>query len=426
MARVNQINFAGQGPQNTQQDVQKIKMADALMKRGSSSESVGSPLEGLGRASQAWVGALMQRNQDEALRKRQDDYSGDMSLAMQALQGGTVETPRNDDTQSFEGPLAPKTYEGGMAGILGAIPDMQSNEARSQFGNMAMMQALQKPDRGFTTLSSDQAAQMDLGPGVWQQSTDGQISPAYQPVKPGALEQNLIAAGYKPGTPEFAEAARLVLERKQKPGVSIDNTYTAGAPEDPFLKKLAENEASAFGDMMSVGTKAGRNLKRIDRLEALLKGVPTGATATLQQFAGKMGIKTEGLSEIEAASAMISSMIPEQRAPGSGTMSDADLNIFKDALPKMMNTEGGNQLIIQTIREINEYDRQIGEIASAAAKGAITRAVARDQMNAINNPLEGFTVDEPEQIGALPEGATARNPKTGERRVVRNGQWVKM
>jgi hypothetical protein len=420
MARVNQINFAGQGPQNTQQDVQKIKMADALMKRGSSSESVGSPLEGLGRASQAWVGALMQRNQDEALRKRQDDYRGDMSLAMQALQGGTVETPRNDDTQSFEGPLAPKTYEGGMAGILGAIPDMQSNEARSQFGNMAMMQAL-NPAQGPSPVNvSPGSSLVDPSSGKAIYTADP------SPVKPGALEQNLIAAGYNPGTPEYAEAARLVLERKQKPGASITNNYTPGAPEDPFLKKLAENEASAFGEMMSVGTQAGRNLKRIDRLEALLKGVPTGATATLQQFAGKMGIKTEGLSEIEAASAMISSMIPEQRAPGSGTMSDADLNIFKDALPKMMNTEGGNQLIIQTIREINEYDRQIGEIASAAAKGTITRAVARDQMNAINNPLEGFTVDEPAQIGALPEGATARNPKTGERRVVRNGQWVKM
>ena len=99
------------------------------------------------------------------------------------------------------------------------------------------------------------------------------------------------------------------------------------------------------------------------------------------------GLDTEGLSEIQAAQAVISSLVPEQRPPGSGPMSDADLIEFKASLPRIINQPGGNELILNTLRGIARYDIEAGEIAAAVASREITQAEARKRLSELENPL---------------------------------------
>ena len=138
------------------------------------------------------------------------------------------------------------------------------------------------------------------------------------------------------------------------PLVNVD----VGAGDSEFEKAFAKGDAETIATVNNAGLAAQRNLGRIDQLESILSSTPTGMGASLAQAAGEWGIPTEGLSEIQAAEALINSLVPEQRQPGSGPMSDADLALFKKSLPRIINQPGGNQVILSTMRAIAQYDAE--------------------------------------------------------------------
>ena len=96
------------------------------------------------------------------------------------------------------------------------------------------------------------------------------------------------------------------------------------------------------------------------------------------------------MSDIQAASSIIESLVPQQRAPGSGPMSDADIAMYRASLPRLINQPGGNQVIINTLAGIAQYESQMGEIADMVADRAITPAEGRKRIRELKNPLEGF------------------------------------
>jgi hypothetical protein len=184
-----------------------------------------------------------------------------------------------------------------------------------------------------------------------------------------------------------ADTARINANR---PRGALVNVNTGEPQLDPFQSRMAEQEASNFASFLEQAPTAQRNLARIDRLSQLLSEVNTGPGASMQAAMGRIGIPTEGLSEIQAAEALISAMIPDQRPPGSGVMSDADLELFRRSLPSLMNTRDGNQLIVETIRGVNEYDVRLGQIAQAAAAGQVSREDARRMVSQLQNPIDAI------------------------------------
>lgn len=156
-------------------------------------------------------------------------------------------------------------------------------------------------------------------------------------------------------------------------------------------KKFNELDAQMLSEIGQAGLDAGSSLKRIDRLENLLMNVETGATATVKSIAGRYGIATEGLDNIQAAEALINSLVPQQRPAGSGTMSDADLLLFKRSLPSLINTPEGNKLIIQTMRGIAEYDRMGFDIIQRYRRGDINVAEAFQLLNERPDPTAWLT-----------------------------------
>lgn len=161
---------------------------------------------------------------------------------------------------------------------------------------------------------------------------------------------------------------------------------------DSFYKELDKKNAETFSTLSQSGMEARGKLARIDRLEGLMSNAPQGAIGALKQAAGEWGIPTEGLSDIQAASALLEKMVPEQRLPGSGTMSDGDIKMFRASLPRIINQPGGNQLIFQTMRGIAQYEQQMGEIADRVANREINPAEGRRQIQALANPLAEFKI----------------------------------
>jgi|GEM_PF-2935906 hypothetical protein len=219
------------------------------------------------------------------------------------------------------------------------------------------------------------------------------IKTLLEPPKPPEIREfkegdQIITKQLDPTTGQWtpiAEAQRFNPNAGAKVDVSV-NTGT-----DKFVEEVAKGDASRFQEAATVGQNASRNQVRLNRLEDLLSKSGGGMGTQAKAIAGNFGIKTEGLDDIQAARALINTMVPEQRAPGSGTMSDADLELFKQALPSLINTPEGNQKIITTLRSINEYDRRIGSIASLAMSGDISRSEARQKMMEVPNPLVEFS-----------------------------------
>lgn len=195
-------------------------------------------------------------------------------------------------------------------------------------------------------------------------------------------------------------------------GVTVNNNMAT----DKFAEAFAKSDADALAAISDAGISAQRNLSRIDQLDALLKASPSGFAAAAAQRAGEWGIKTEGLDTIQAAQALINSLVPEQRQPGSGPMSDADLELFKQSLPRLINQPGGNQLIIDTMRAVAQYDAEGAQIVQQLRTGTIDRATAFQMLQRRQNPLAQFSAGAPAAQAQQPAPAQRRryNPQTGE------------
>lgn len=195
--------------------------------------------------------------------------------------------------------------------------------------------------------------------------------------------QMAVEQGYKGSFMDY-------MNEIKKAGSSSTTINMPGGGDDAFFKGLDEADGAVFGDLLKEAPTVGRKRVQIDQLEGLLGNINTGGLAGLQQMAGEFGINTEGLDGIQAAQALINQIVPEQRQPGSGPMSDADLLLFKQSVPRIINQPGGNQVIIDTMRGINEYTRAQSAIAAKLASRQITRDQARAELASLPNPLEGY------------------------------------
>lgn len=174
---------------------------------------------------------------------------------------------------------------------------------------------------------------------------------------------------------------------KTGPQTVINNSTGATSKfYDQLDQKLADQTAAAI----DAGISAQGNAVRLSELERLLETAPQGAAGGMVQLAGAIGLPVEGVSDVQAAQAIINQMVPGQRPPGSGTMSDADLALFKASLPQILNQPDGNRQILAAIKAINSYTIAQAEIAQRIANREIDPAEGRRMQAAVPNPLAGL------------------------------------
>lgn len=218
------------------------------------------------------------------------------------------------------------------------------------------------------------------------------------------LDPAMAAQAYKMNQPKDATTSKMKEYRMARDqgytGSFLDyqteikksgaTNVTTNVGGNAFEKGMAKYQAELFGTLHDGGLKAGRDLAMIDRLEGLFRQFESGGGAVIKQFAGEFGIESEGLDEIQTAQAIINKMVPEQRPPGTGPMSDADLALFKQSLPRIINQPGGNALIIDTLRGLALYQQEQGKIAQQVMTGMLSREQALDALSGLANPLDRF------------------------------------
>lgn len=235
----------------------------------------------------------------------------------------------------------------------------------------------------------------------WQRNPDGSVPFAVSDVVPDpttnmreydAYAADEMAAGRIPlGRLEYEQAIRSA--GGQTINVNTGNT-------DDFFSGLSSVEGEQFAGMLAAGTQAARTSQQLDQLEGLLANSPQGFEGAATAFASNFGIDLGGAQGVQAAQALINQLVPAQRPPGSGPMSDADLELFKQSLPRIINQPGGNELIMQTMRGMADYDRQLAAIvqngisqAELTDDPALRAQIRRDMRTAIDqlqNPIDAF------------------------------------
>lgn len=157
-----------------------------------------------------------------------------------------------------------------------------------------------------------------------------------------------------------------------------------------FKKKIAEKQAETYDALSTDGMTAKADIGIIDELDSLLEGQGGSLTGIKGKLAG-YGIGGEDMDDLQAAQALIARLVPTQRSPGSGTMSDRDVELFKASLPSLWNQPGGNKRIIRAMRGMAEYKRAQGEIADRVIQEELSPQEGRAALNALPNPLAEFS-----------------------------------
>lgn len=276
---------------------------------------------------------------------------------------------------------------------------MLANDPKRQLEMRKLQQELDAPRKRETSVVNGRLVDNQTGQ-VIAEYPDAQ--------KPTADRQNYeyyrdfeVKNGRTPlGPLEWEQAQR-------KAGAGTTNV-TVGE-SDKFYENLDKKNAETFAALSETGMQARARIGQINRLEGLFNNMPQGIEGGFKKLAGDWGVAIgEGTSDIQAASALLEKMVPEQRAPGSGPMSDADIRMFRASLPRIINQPGGNELIFQTMRGIAEYEQQMGAIADAVADREILPAEGRKRIRELQNPLENYKIPD----GPTPNEGTKKT-RTG-------------
>ena len=355
-------------------------IAAALAAKGGAPSNLG---EGLNRVGEA----LLANSYSSKAAAGEEEGAASRKAVMDALMGNPDPT---------------------MADISGA---MGNEWVSSDPGSSAVLQALM----GAEIQQNDPLRQ--------QQLAAGQLALEAAPLDAEYKRAQIDALSAKPAIPPTDDMQEYEAAKAQgfagtlqdwiaiKPGagaVTVNNNM--GGSSD-FYKKVDTDLGEQTAALIDEGRNAASNNMRLGKLEELLATAPQGLAGTFVQMAGQIGIPMEGLSEVQAAQAIINQMVPGQRPPGSGTMSDADLLLFKQSLPAIANQPGGNQLILQTARAINEYTMAQATIAQKVANREITPGEGAALQAQIPNPLADFSGASEPAAGASP--ATEAPPAVG-------------
>jgi len=198
------------------------------------------------------------------------------------------------------------------------------------------------------------------------------------------------------------------------------NVDTKGAGK--FSEKANEIQAKRYGEMVDAADNAVPLRSDIDTMAEMATRLNTGRLAEarlgLAQYAREAGFDSIATSltggkmgEMEAFTALADKLVPRMRVPGSGSTSDAEGRAFKNSLPSLLKTPGGNALIADTFKGLADYQAQVGGIAGKALRQEISQAEADQAIRDLPSPYARFKEYRAAQ-GDAPQagGSTAQAP----------------
>jgi hypothetical protein len=182
------------------------------------------------------------------------------------------------------------------------------------------------------------------------------------------------------------------IELKRAGATAITNDMRG---ENAFEAQFGKKQADRWDDYISGGNAARKAMVDIGNMREISQrmgsqGVGANIKETVGPYAEALGVNIEGLSDIQAYSAIIQRLAPQQRAPGSGSTSDIEFKGFLRALPAASQTPQAREMMLNTMEALARHQMAEGEIASRLATKEITRGQAEVELRRLPDPMDGF------------------------------------
>lgn len=293
-------------------------------------------------------------------------------------------------------------------GDAGALPP---NDPYPQVTNQQLINVLRNPrsSAGDKTLAqqifaSRQAYSAENAPDK-RAMTRAQTEKAQ--LEAEKLRREVQGEGARPMTPEERAAYNVApnqpayITRTGDPkfgpvGTTVNNSNTFdGKGENKFNEALGAAQAKRWNGYIEEGDVAQNRLADIQTLRDASRrlgsqGSSANLKSTIGPYAESLGIKIEGLSDIQLYESITNRLAPSLRAPGSGSTSDIEFKGFMRAIGPLSNTPAAREMILDTFEAASRNDIARSEIASRLAAGEINRGQAEKEIRSLANPLEGF------------------------------------
>jgi hypothetical protein len=161
-----------------------------------------------------------------------------------------------------------------------------------------------------------------------------------------------------------------------KPLVQIGGDNAADAE---LRKSLSGKEGERWSEVQQSGLTASGMIQDLEIMDELSKYAPQGAITGrfVEMFPG---ISTSG----DAFESVAKRVAPSLRTPGSGSTSDVEYEGFLKSMPRLRNTEGGNQVISAVLKAKAEINVQRANIITRYQNEEISASQAREQLAALN------------------------------------------
>lgn len=179
---------------------------------------------------------------------------------------------------------------------------------------------------------------------------------------------------------------RTQVGRANAPSVNIDQKQ-----EGSFAQETGKALAKRFDGLATEGDEAAQNLGLVSELRRLGQRIDFGAPAAVKSALGRLGVKTEGVSDIEAFNTLTARLTPQQRLPGAGATSDFDAKMFKESLPQLMNTPEGNTLVLDAIEKLSQNRIARGEVAMRVQMGELTPKEAMGEIRKLQSEAKALS-----------------------------------
>ena len=164
--------------------------------------------------------------------------------------------------------------------------------------------------------------------------------------------------------------------------------------EREFDRATGKAVAERFDRLVTDGDQAVTDLQTLGDLRQLGQRIQTGGGAALQGWLAERGVKVgENVGAVEAYGALIDKLTPQQRAPGSGATSDFDARMFKASLPRLINTPGGNEIIVSTLERLADNRIRRADIAQRVQIGELTVKQGIDALRGLQQEARQMSND---------------------------------
>lgn len=328
-------------------------LGQALMQQGVSTAPVQTPLQGLGRLSNALVGAFLQRKASDRLAEQEKAARDAITAAL------------------------PANVNPAIAGLVQTQPDAVSS---------ALTQAAFAPKSELVTQEIEGApgavvvGTKTTSPLGVETVTPNTVYKPQTPPKPDVITfQNPNNAEDQVSLlttdPEFTEKAQDLLNknyvRRQGGGTNVSLSPTiqmSQEQESEFRKQSAQAAAKRIEDLSKQVQSESDLITRLNIADNLLEGgTETGPIQNitmplrniLKGFGALNDEQARQLTNQQVLTAAFNYIIPRMRVVGSGATSDFEARLFSSATANMSNTPEANKVLVKSMQALVERRQKI-------------------------------------------------------------------